>query len=155
MDSLCFRCTIAQWFCLMTSKPKAQLAPLPWTEILAYWVLSFGSHLYSFYQLHRFSKGKEDRQMSVRWFSELRRKGKEKWSCCFLFCTSEHEAGLQREFQLETGLLRGFKRVRSMLKLLKSIVYVNVSYFVSQKLKKACFNYRFFKTLYIWLTHKK
>uniref|UniRef100_A0A4W6FBD7 Hedgehog acyltransferase n=1 Tax=Lates calcarifer TaxID=8187 RepID=A0A4W6FBD7_LATCA len=26
-----------------------------WTEILAYWVLSFGSHLYSFYQLHRFS----------------------------------------------------------------------------------------------------
>ncbi|KAE8280837.1 Protein-cysteine N-palmitoyltransferase HHAT [Larimichthys crocea] len=62
----------------MTSKPKAQLAPLPRTEILAYWVLSFGSHLYSFYQLHRFSK--------------------------------EHEAGLQREFQLEKGLFKGFKR---------------------------------------------
>lgn len=48
------------WFHLMTSKAKAQLAPLPWTEILVYWVLSFGSHLYSFYQLHRFSKGKVD-----------------------------------------------------------------------------------------------
>ncbi|XP_022608681.1 protein-cysteine N-palmitoyltransferase HHAT [Seriola dumerili] len=43
----------------MTSRSKAQLAPLPWTEILAYWVLSFGSHLYSFYQLHRFSKEHE------------------------------------------------------------------------------------------------
>uniref|UniRef100_A0A8C3ATH2 Hedgehog acyltransferase n=1 Tax=Cyclopterus lumpus TaxID=8103 RepID=A0A8C3ATH2_CYCLU len=45
----------------MTSKPKAQLAPLPWMEILTYWVLSFGSHLYSFYQLHIFSKGKADK----------------------------------------------------------------------------------------------
>ncbi|XP_044070513.1 protein-cysteine N-palmitoyltransferase HHAT isoform X2 [Siniperca chuatsi] len=62
----------------MTSKAKAQLAPLPRAEILSYWVLSFGSHLYSFYQLHRFSK--------------------------------EHEAGLQRELQLEKGLLKGFKR---------------------------------------------
>ncbi|XP_068424852.1 protein-cysteine N-palmitoyltransferase HHAT isoform X2 [Clinocottus analis] len=62
----------------MTSKPKAQLAPLPWMEILAYWVLSLGSHLYSFYQLHRFSK--------------------------------EHEAGLDRGFQLEKGLVTGFKR---------------------------------------------
>ncbi|XP_034538572.1 protein-cysteine N-palmitoyltransferase HHAT [Notolabrus celidotus] len=43
----------------MTSKPKAQLAPLPWIEILAYWLLSLGSHLYSFYQLHRFSKEHE------------------------------------------------------------------------------------------------
>uniref|UniRef100_A0A3Q3WC76 Uncharacterized protein n=1 Tax=Mola mola TaxID=94237 RepID=A0A3Q3WC76_MOLML len=42
----------------MTSKPKAPLTPLPWSEVLAYWVLSFGSHLYSFYRLHRFSKGK-------------------------------------------------------------------------------------------------
>ncbi|KAJ4948316.1 hypothetical protein JOQ06_019852 [Pogonophryne albipinna] len=62
----------------MTSKSKAQLAPLPRTEILAYWVLSLGSHLYSFYQLHRFSK--------------------------------EHEAGLERGFQLEKGLVKGFKR---------------------------------------------
>ncbi|XP_026165667.1 protein-cysteine N-palmitoyltransferase HHAT isoform X2 [Mastacembelus armatus] len=62
----------------MTSKSRAQLAPLPWIEILAYWVLSFGSHLYSFYQLHRFSK--------------------------------EHEAGLERELQLEKGLLKDFKR---------------------------------------------
>ncbi|XP_069000410.1 protein-cysteine N-palmitoyltransferase HHAT [Embiotoca jacksoni] len=62
----------------MTSKSKAQLATLPQTEILAYWVLSFGSHLYSFYQLHRFSK--------------------------------EHESGLERESQLENGLLQGFKR---------------------------------------------
>uniref|UniRef100_A0A3Q1GPB4 Hedgehog acyltransferase n=1 Tax=Acanthochromis polyacanthus TaxID=80966 RepID=A0A3Q1GPB4_9TELE len=62
----------------MTSKPKALLAPLPRTEILVYWVLSFGSHLYSFYQLHRFSK--------------------------------DHEASLVREFQLEKGLLKGFKR---------------------------------------------
>lgn len=33
------------------------------------------------------------------------------WSCYYLFFTSEHEAGLQREFQLENGLLKGFKRV--------------------------------------------
>lgn len=103
----------------MTSKPKAQLAPLPWTEILAYWVLSLGSHLYSFYQLHRFSKGKADRQMLVRWFNKWEQiKGKDKLRRYFLFCTSEHEAGLQREFQLEKGLLKGFKRVSSMLKLL-------------------------------------
>ncbi|GLD66452.1 protein-cysteine N-palmitoyltransferase HHAT-like protein [Lates japonicus] len=62
----------------MTSKSKTWLTPLPWTEILAYWVLSFGSHLYSFYQLHRFSK--------------------------------QHEAGLERGFQLEKGLLKGYKR---------------------------------------------
>lgn len=29
----------------------------------------------------------------------------------YMFFTSEHEAGLQREFQLENGLLEGFKRV--------------------------------------------
>lgn len=51
---------------------------LPQAEMFAYWVLSFGSHLYSFYELHRFSK--------------------------------EHEAGLEREYQLEKGLLAGFKR---------------------------------------------
>ncbi|KAF7665584.1 hypothetical protein LDENG_00138730 [Lucifuga dentata] len=62
----------------MSSKSKDQVASLPWTEILAYWVLSFGSHLYSFYELHRFSK--------------------------------EHETGLEREFQLEQGLLKAFKR---------------------------------------------
>ncbi|KAM4729917.1 protein-cysteine N-palmitoyltransferase HHAT isoform 2-T5 [Anableps anableps] len=55
-----------------------QLSPLPRPEILVYWVLSLGSHLYSFYQLHKFSK--------------------------------EHEAGLRREFQLEIGLLKGFRR---------------------------------------------
>ncbi|XP_041866897.1 protein-cysteine N-palmitoyltransferase HHAT [Melanotaenia boesemani] len=62
----------------MTSKSKPQLSPLSWAEILVYWVLSFGSHLYSFYQLHKFSK--------------------------------EHEAGLEREFELEKGLLKGYKR---------------------------------------------
>ncbi|XP_014907392.1 protein-cysteine N-palmitoyltransferase HHAT isoform X1 [Poecilia latipinna] len=56
----------------------SRLSPLPWPEIFVYWLLSFGSHLYSFYQLHKFSK--------------------------------EHEAGLQREFQLENGLFNGFKR---------------------------------------------
>lgn len=59
----------------MASKSKAQPAALPRSEICAYWVLSFGSHLYSFYDLHRFSK--------------------------------EHEAGLEREFQLEEGFLIG------------------------------------------------
>lgn len=61
----------------MTSKSKAQAAPLPQAEILAYWVLSFGSHLYSFYQLHRFSKA--------------------------------HEITLQREFQMEQGLIGYYK----------------------------------------------
>ncbi|TWW78355.1 protein-cysteine N-palmitoyltransferase HHAT [Takifugu flavidus] len=62
----------------MTSKGRAQLARLPRPEVLVYWVLSFGSHLYSFYQVHQFSK--------------------------------EHEAGIQREFHLEKGLFKGFKR---------------------------------------------
>ncbi|XP_061693573.1 protein-cysteine N-palmitoyltransferase HHAT isoform X2 [Syngnathoides biaculeatus] len=62
----------------MTSNPKVRWAPLPRTELLVYWLLSFGSHFYSFYELHRFSK--------------------------------EHEAGLDRQFQLETGLVQGFKR---------------------------------------------
>uniref|UniRef100_A0A3P9N2Z0 Hedgehog acyltransferase n=1 Tax=Poecilia reticulata TaxID=8081 RepID=A0A3P9N2Z0_POERE len=56
----------------------SRLSPLPWPEIFVYWLLSLGSHFYSFYQLHKFSK--------------------------------EHEAGLQREFQLENGLFKGFKR---------------------------------------------
>ncbi|KAM4590815.1 protein-cysteine N-palmitoyltransferase HHAT isoform 1-T1 [Odontesthes bonariensis] len=72
------RCIITQGRYLMTSKSQPKLSPLPWTETLVYWVLSFGSHLYSFYQLHKFSK--------------------------------EHETGLEREFQLEKGLLKGFKR---------------------------------------------
>nr|XP_040033854.1 protein-cysteine N-palmitoyltransferase HHAT [Gasterosteus aculeatus aculeatus]XP_040033855.1 protein-cysteine N-palmitoyltransferase HHAT [Gasterosteus aculeatus aculeatus]XP_040033856.1 protein-cysteine N-palmitoyltransferase HHAT [Gasterosteus aculeatus aculeatus] len=63
---------------MASTKSKGQLAPLPWAEMLAYWVLSFGAHLYSFYQLHIFSKA--------------------------------HEAGLEREFQLEKGLVKGFKR---------------------------------------------
>ncbi|XP_076016425.1 protein-cysteine N-palmitoyltransferase HHAT [Genypterus blacodes] len=62
----------------MTSQSKPHMSPLPWPEILAYWLLSFGSHLYSFYELHRFSK--------------------------------DHETGLEREIQLENGLLKGFKR---------------------------------------------
>lgn len=45
----------------MTAKQNLQIAPLPQAEIFAYWVLSFGSHLYSFYQLHRFSKEYEVR----------------------------------------------------------------------------------------------
>ncbi|XP_077438345.1 protein-cysteine N-palmitoyltransferase HHAT isoform X2 [Vanacampus margaritifer] len=57
---------------------SVQSAPLPRTELLVYWLLSFGSHLYSFYELHWFSK--------------------------------EHEAGLHREFQLERGLFKGFKK---------------------------------------------
>ncbi|XP_038151592.1 protein-cysteine N-palmitoyltransferase HHAT [Cyprinodon tularosa] len=62
----------------MTSEFKPQPSPLSWPEIFVYWVLSLGSHLYSFYQLHKFSK--------------------------------EHEAGLQRELQLENGFFKGFKR---------------------------------------------
>ncbi|KAM4599620.1 protein-cysteine N-palmitoyltransferase HHAT [Fundulus diaphanus] len=62
----------------MSSDFKSLVSPLPWPELFVYWVLSLGSHLYSFYQLHKFSK--------------------------------EHETGLQREFQLENGLFKGFKR---------------------------------------------
>ncbi|XP_061821743.2 protein-cysteine N-palmitoyltransferase HHAT [Nerophis lumbriciformis] len=43
----------------MTSTPKVQLVPLPWAELLLYWLLSFGSHLYSFYELYRFSREHE------------------------------------------------------------------------------------------------
>ncbi|XP_070981208.1 protein-cysteine N-palmitoyltransferase HHAT isoform X1 [Oncorhynchus clarkii lewisi] len=59
-------------FALM-AKQSSTLAALPRAEVGAYWVLSIGSHLYSFYQLHIFSK--------------------------------EHEAGLERQFQLEKGFL--------------------------------------------------
>lgn len=41
----------------MTPRAKAPWAALPRTEVWAYWLLSFGSHLYSFYHLHRFSRG--------------------------------------------------------------------------------------------------
>lgn len=41
-----------------------------------------------------------------------------------LFATSEHEARLQREFQLERGLLEGYKRVR--LQLSKNILRMKV-----------------------------
>ncbi|KAM9803752.1 protein-cysteine N-palmitoyltransferase HHAT [Neosynchiropus ocellatus] len=60
----------------MTSTPKQPV--LSRTEISVYWVLSLGSHLYSFYRLHKFSR--------------------------------EHEEGLERGFQLEKGLIRGFRR---------------------------------------------
>ncbi|XP_057697941.1 protein-cysteine N-palmitoyltransferase HHAT-like isoform X1 [Corythoichthys intestinalis] len=43
----------------MASNPKVQTAPLPRRELLVYWLLSFGSHFYSFYELHRFSKEHE------------------------------------------------------------------------------------------------
>lgn len=36
---------------------KMEIVELPRWEMAAYWFLSFASHLYSFYQLHRFSKG--------------------------------------------------------------------------------------------------
>ncbi|XP_055027374.2 protein-cysteine N-palmitoyltransferase HHAT [Misgurnus anguillicaudatus] len=39
--------------------PKMQQASLPQWEMMIYWILSFVSHLYSFYQLHKFSKEHE------------------------------------------------------------------------------------------------
>ncbi|CAL8298298.1 unnamed protein product [Merluccius merluccius] len=71
-------CKVSPSGSLMASGPGSSLAALPRTEMLTYWILSFGSHFYAFYQLHRFSK--------------------------------EHEAGLERDLQLETGLLPGFNR---------------------------------------------
>lgn len=62
----------------MTLTSETHSAPLPRAEIFVYWVLSFGSHLYSFYHLYKFSR--------------------------------DHKAGLERDFQLENGLLKGFKR---------------------------------------------
>ncbi|XP_010887368.2 protein-cysteine N-palmitoyltransferase HHAT isoform X3 [Esox lucius] len=40
----------------LMAKQRAPLAVLPRAEVCAYWVLSLGSHLYSFYQLHIVSK---------------------------------------------------------------------------------------------------
>ncbi|XP_016377815.1 protein-cysteine N-palmitoyltransferase HHAT-like isoform X2 [Sinocyclocheilus rhinocerous] len=48
--------------------PKWELVSLPRWEMTAYWILSFSSHLYSFYQLHRFSKEHEvslDREVQL------------------------------------------------------------------------------------------
>ncbi|NP_001108362.2 protein-cysteine N-palmitoyltransferase HHAT [Danio rerio] len=39
--------------------PKWELVSLPRWEMVAYWILSFSSHFYSFYQLHSFSKEHE------------------------------------------------------------------------------------------------
>ncbi|KAK2878751.1 hypothetical protein Q8A67_019542 [Cirrhinus molitorella] len=50
----------------MTSKWEP--VSLPQWEMTAYWILSFSSHLYSFYQLHRFSKEHEvslDREVQL------------------------------------------------------------------------------------------
>ncbi|XP_062375701.1 protein-cysteine N-palmitoyltransferase HHAT isoform X2 [Sardina pilchardus] len=43
----------------MSSKPESYLVSLPRWEIALYWLLSLASHLYSFYELHRFSKEHE------------------------------------------------------------------------------------------------
>ncbi|XP_012685276.2 protein-cysteine N-palmitoyltransferase HHAT [Clupea harengus] len=43
----------------MPSKPESCVVALPRWEIALYWVLSLGSHLYSFYEVHRFSKEHE------------------------------------------------------------------------------------------------
>ncbi|KAJ8384776.1 hypothetical protein AAFF_G00198620 [Aldrovandia affinis] len=44
----------------MSAQQKSSVAALPCWEIWIYWLLSIGSHLYSFYQLHRFSKEYEE-----------------------------------------------------------------------------------------------
>lgn len=43
----------------MAFKSIPKLVPLSRVEIITYWVLSLGSHLYSFYHLHKFSKEHE------------------------------------------------------------------------------------------------
>ncbi|XP_058605408.1 protein-cysteine N-palmitoyltransferase HHAT isoform X2 [Onychostoma macrolepis] len=48
--------------------PQWELVSLPRWEMTTYWILSFSSHLYSFYQLHRFSKEHEvslDREVQL------------------------------------------------------------------------------------------
>ncbi|XP_041921446.1 protein-cysteine N-palmitoyltransferase HHAT [Alosa sapidissima] len=52
----------------MPSKPESSPVALPRWEIALYWVLSLASHLYSFYELHRFSKEHErglDRELPL------------------------------------------------------------------------------------------
>ncbi|XP_018595606.2 protein-cysteine N-palmitoyltransferase HHAT isoform X2 [Scleropages formosus] len=44
----------------MTLGKRAPRAALPIWEVFVYWLLSLGSHLYSFYELHRFSKEYEE-----------------------------------------------------------------------------------------------
>ncbi|XP_051501730.1 protein-cysteine N-palmitoyltransferase HHAT [Myxocyprinus asiaticus] len=54
--------------CSALMTPKWEQASLPRWEITAYWIFSFSSHLYSFYQLHRFSKEHEatlDREVQL------------------------------------------------------------------------------------------
>ncbi|XP_056624385.1 protein-cysteine N-palmitoyltransferase HHAT isoform X2 [Triplophysa dalaica] len=48
--------------------PKWQQTSLPRLEMMAYWILSFVSHLYAFYQLHKFSEDHEsslDREVQL------------------------------------------------------------------------------------------
>lgn len=92
----------------MTSKPKAQLAPLPWSEILGYWVLSLGSHLYSFYQLHKFSKGKVDGQISVCWSHEVRRKCKKKYEAVI---TCSLPQNMKQDYRENSSWKTAFLRV--------------------------------------------
>ncbi|CAB1312838.1 unnamed protein product, partial [Coregonus sp. 'balchen'] len=72
-------CFFHSAFLALMAKQSSTLAVLRRAEVCTYWVLSLGSHLYSFYQLHMFSK--------------------------------EHEAGLERQSQLEKGfLIWGYKK---------------------------------------------
>ncbi|KAJ8361537.1 hypothetical protein SKAU_G00180620 [Synaphobranchus kaupii] len=53
----------------MSTRQESSIAALPGWEIWMYWLLSIGSHLYSFYQLHRFSKEYEgglDREFELQ-----------------------------------------------------------------------------------------
>ncbi|KAJ8250500.1 hypothetical protein COCON_G00224220 [Conger conger] len=53
----------------MSTQQESSIASLPGWEILIYWILSVGSHLYSFYHLHRFSKEYEaglDREFELQ-----------------------------------------------------------------------------------------
>lgn len=70
--------------------PQWELVSLPRWEMTTYWILSFSSHLYSFYQLHRFSKGELPSAQNKMWFSSLQRKDlrnhkSQQWFNCTIF----------------------------------------------------------------------
>ncbi|XP_064173882.1 protein-cysteine N-palmitoyltransferase HHAT isoform X2 [Anguilla rostrata] len=54
---------------MMSTQKESSIAALPGWELWIYWILSMGSHLYSFYHLHRFSKEYEgglDREFELQ-----------------------------------------------------------------------------------------
>ncbi|KAI4875902.1 hypothetical protein NFI96_021478, partial [Prochilodus magdalenae] len=99
---------------------KIELAELPRWEMAIYWFLSFASHLYSFYQVHRFSKvstGRCPQDAAHRTLptgrcpQDAAHRTLPTGRCPQDAACDKHEDSLDKEVQLEKGfLIWGFRK---------------------------------------------